>query len=95
MKSVHMMMRSKLFKAAALALSSRQSEAVVRKPSPVTLELYQYAIQLLIHRNATEPMLSVLAACTLLWVYEMMASEVEDWRRHLKVVICPRVLVGN
>ncbi|KAH6999521.1 putative Zn(II)2Cys6 transcription factor [Ilyonectria destructans] len=83
-KSVHLMMNSKAFAAAALALSSRQLDTIKGHQQQTTLELYQYTIQNLIQQDPVEADTSVLAACTLLCVYEMMASSVSEWRRHLK-----------
>lgn len=84
-RSIHDMMESPSFVGAAMALASRQLDYVEGCERQVTLELYQYTIQLLLQQNTAAPDPSVLAACTLLCVYEMMASEVHEWRRHLKV----------
>jgi hypothetical protein len=67
-----------------MALASRQLDHVRHQPRQVTLELYQYTIQLLLRQDPGKQDASVLAACTLLCVYEMMASGVHEWRRHLK-----------
>ncbi|RAK97986.1 uncharacterized protein BO80DRAFT_495962 [Aspergillus ibericus CBS 121593] len=83
-RSIHEMMKSTAFVAAAMSLASRQLDHVERQQRPVTLELYQYTIQLLLRQHAVKSDASMLAACTLLCVYEMMASEVHEWRRHLK-----------
>ncbi|KAL4976004.1 hypothetical protein BDW66DRAFT_159944 [Aspergillus desertorum] len=77
------MIKSPAFTAAIMALSSRQLDHVRHQPRPVTLELYQYTIQLLLRQDPGKQDASVLAACTLL-LYEMMASGVHEWRRHLK-----------
>jgi hypothetical protein len=69
-----------------MALASRQLDHVRHQPRQVTLELYQYTIQLLLRQDPGKQDASVLAACTLLCVYEMMASGVHEWRRHLKVL---------
>lgn len=90
-KSIHPMMNSKAFVAAAMALASRQLDTVKSRDRQMTLELYQYIIQLLIRQDPAEADASIFAACTLLCVYEMMVSEVLEWRRHLKV--CPQNLV--
>ncbi|KAI9929559.1 hypothetical protein ASPWEDRAFT_172784 [Aspergillus wentii DTO 134E9] len=82
--SVRAMMESPAFVAAAMSLASRQLDHINRRHRPVTLELYQYVIQLLIRQDPVEADASVLATCTLLCVYEMMASSVEEWRRHLQ-----------
>ncbi|KAJ4982628.1 alkaline phosphatase family protein [Stagonosporopsis vannaccii] len=81
---VHEMMDSKAFTAAAMALASRQLDAVKNRQRQATLRLYQHAIQLLIHQDPSRASATILATCTLLCVYEMMASEVGEWRRHLK-----------
>ncbi|KZL72219.1 alkaline phosphatase family protein, partial [Colletotrichum tofieldiae] len=83
-KSIHSMVESKAFFAAALSLSSRQLDAIKGRHRQTALELYQYTIRLLIQEDPAEADTSILATCTLLCVYEMMASSVEDWRRHLK-----------
>ncbi|KAF2019572.1 hypothetical protein BU24DRAFT_439648 [Aaosphaeria arxii CBS 175.79] len=82
--SIHMMMKSKPFVAAAMALASRQLDAVNKRPRQMTLALYQHAIQSLIHQDPSSADAAILATCTLLCVYEMMASDVVEWRRHLK-----------
>ncbi|PKS11003.1 hypothetical protein jhhlp_002762 [Lomentospora prolificans] len=82
--SVHKMMENKAYLAAALALSSRQLDEVNRRKTQLTLELYQHTIQLLLHHDPAEADESILATCTLLCVYEMMASGVSEWRRHLR-----------
>lgn len=84
-RSLHDIMGSPAFVGAAMALASRQLDYLEGCERQVTLELYQYTIQLLLRQNTAAPDPSVLAACTLLCVYEMMASEVHEWRRHLKV----------
>ncbi|KAJ6053341.1 uncharacterized protein N7446_009353 [Penicillium canescens] len=83
-KSIHEMMKSSSFVAAALSLASRQLDYVLMRQRPVTLELYQFTIQLLLGQDPVRADTSILATCTLLCVYEMMASRVEEWRRHLK-----------
>lgn len=83
-KSIHKMMESPSFVAAALSLASRQMDSAQMRQRSVTLELYQYAIQLLLCQDPARADTSTLATCTLLCVYEMMASRVEEWRRHLK-----------
>ncbi|EAU35406.1 conserved hypothetical protein [Aspergillus terreus NIH2624] len=84
LSSVHQMLASKSFLASAVALASRQRDAVQDQPRSLTLELYQYTIQLLLRQDPDEASATVLATCTLLCVYEMMASCVWEWRRHLK-----------
>jgi hypothetical protein len=81
----HNMLENKLFKAAGLALASRQLNMTGSLGEDVALRCYQYAIQLLIQRHPDGADAYYLASCTLLCVYEMMASDVIDWRRHLKV----------
>lgn len=88
MRSIHEMMRSPAFTAAVMALASRQLDHVGHRPRPITLELYQYTIQLLLQQDPAKQDASALATCTLLCVYEMMASDVYEWRRHLKVSMC-------
>lgn len=91
--SVHEMMESEAFVVAAMALASRQLDAVRHRQRQPTLRLYQHAIQLLIHQDPAQADATVLATCTLLCVYEMMASDVGEWRRHLKV--CHPVTLGG
>ncbi|KAH6954163.1 hypothetical protein DER45DRAFT_615494 [Fusarium avenaceum] len=83
-RSVHEMMNSKHFVAAAMSLASRQLDAVQGCRRPITLELYQYTIRLLIGQSPAKADSSVLAICTILCAYEMMASSVPEWRRHLR-----------
>ncbi|KAK1854127.1 alkaline phosphatase family protein [Colletotrichum chrysophilum] len=82
-KSIHSMMESRAFVAAAQALSSRQVDTLRGRQRQTALELYQYTIRLLIYQDPSEADTSILATCTLLCVYEMMASSVSEWRRHL------------
>lgn len=91
--SVHEMMESSAFYIAAMALASKQLDTVRGRQREVTLLLYQHTIQLLIHQKPSQVDATVLAACTLLCVYEMMASDVSEWRRHLKVSL--RACVDN
>lgn len=93
-KSVHHMMGSKPFVAAAMSLASRQLDAVQGCPRHMTLELYQYAIGLLLGRDPAVADPTILATCTILCVYEMMASSVSEWRRHLRVRESPVVSVS-
>lgn len=83
--SVHEMMESSAFYIAAMALASKQLDTTRGRQREVTLLLYQHTIRFLIHQNPSQVDAAVLAACTLLCVYEMMASDVSEWRRHLKV----------
>lgn len=90
-KSVHDMVASKPFLAAAMSLASRQLDNIQGRRRSVTLELYQYTIRLLLGQNPVDADSSILATCTLLCVYEMMASSVAEWRRHLKVWSRPQI----
>ena len=81
----HDMLEHKIFKASALALACRQLSVTGFPVEDVALQLYQYTIRLLIQQNPDQADAFILAACVLLCVYEMIASEVVDWRRHLKV----------
>ncbi|KAL4793912.1 hypothetical protein BDV19DRAFT_399728 [Aspergillus venezuelensis] len=83
-QSIHEMIESPAFTAAAMALASRQIDYVDCRERPLTLELYQHTIQLLLRNDTAAPGASVLATCTLLCAYEMMASDVHEWRKHLK-----------
>ncbi|RKK65771.1 hypothetical protein BFJ69_g15997, partial [Fusarium oxysporum] len=83
-RSVHEMMDSKPFVAAAMSLASRQLDVMQGFPRHITLELYQYTIRLLLGHDPAEADSSILATCTILCVYELMASSVSEWRRHLK-----------
>lgn len=83
--SIYELMESKPFVAAAMALASRQIDTVQNKPRHMTLELYQHTISLLLGQDPAHADSSILATCTLLCVYEMMASSVADCRRHLRV----------
>ncbi|PYH77471.1 hypothetical protein BO82DRAFT_319710 [Aspergillus uvarum CBS 121591] len=82
--SIYEMMNSSAFVAAAMALASRHLDHLQRRQRSVTLELYQHTIRLLLRQDPARADSSVLATCTLLCVYEMMASGVDEWRRHLK-----------
>ncbi|RKL45036.1 hypothetical protein BFJ72_g3686 [Fusarium proliferatum] len=79
-KSIHQMMDSKPFVAAAMSLASRQLDVIHGRTRHVTLELYQYAIRLLLGHDPAEADSCILATCTILCVYEMMASSVSEWR---------------
>ncbi|RAH67339.1 uncharacterized protein BO66DRAFT_441299 [Aspergillus aculeatinus CBS 121060] len=82
--SIHEMMKSSAFVAAAMSLASRHLDHLQRRHRSVTLELYQYTSRLLLRQDPARADSSILATCTLLCVYEMMASGVDEWRRHLK-----------
>lgn len=84
-RSVHRMMESTPFAAAAMSLASRQLDSLRGRPRQITLELYQYTVRLLLSHDPAVDGSSILATCTLLCVYEMMASTVAEWRRHLQV----------
>ncbi|GMF67285.1 unnamed protein product [Aspergillus oryzae] len=79
------MIESASFVAAAMSLASRQLGHIEQRQNSVTLELYQYTIRLLISQDPNKADATVLATCALLCVYEMMASGVSEWRRHLKL----------
>ncbi|KAJ4157736.1 hypothetical protein NW754_009385 [Fusarium falciforme] len=83
-RSVHRMMESTPFVAAAMSLASRQLDSLRARPRQITLELYQYTVRLLLSHDPAVDGSSILATCTLLCVYEMMASTVAEWRRHLQ-----------
>ena len=72
-------------KAAAFALASRQLSIFDSRYEETSLRLYQHTIRMLIQQDPDGVDSFVLAACVLLCVYEMIASRVGDWRRHLKV----------
>lgn len=91
--SVHAMMESPAFRVAAMAVASKQLDSIRGRQRQATLLLYQHTIQVLIHQDPSQADATVLAACTLLCVYEMMASDVSEWRRHLKVN--PRAYANN
>ncbi|ETS84256.1 hypothetical protein PFICI_02281 [Pestalotiopsis fici W106-1] len=82
-KFAHGMIKSEPYLAAALALASRQRDSIRREHNPLTLELYQYAIRLLLRHDPVEANADILATCTVLCVYEMMVADVSEWRRHL------------
>ncbi|PYI24790.1 hypothetical protein BO99DRAFT_469894 [Aspergillus violaceofuscus CBS 115571] len=82
--SIQEMMKSSAFVAAAMSLASRHLDHLQRRQRSVTLELYQHTIRLLLRQDPAHADSSILATCTLLCVYEMMASGVDEWRRHLK-----------
>lgn len=79
------MLENKIFKAAALAVSSRQLHLNGHLNGDIALRCYQYTIRLFIQQDLNQIDPFVLAACILLGVYEMMASEAKEWRRHLQV----------
>ncbi|KAH7064336.1 putative Zn(II)2Cys6 transcription factor [Paraphoma chrysanthemicola] len=81
---IHKLMENKPFAAAAMALASRQLDAVRHSQRQSTLSLYQHAVQSLLHYAPSQCDDATLATCILLSVYEMMASDVDEWRRHLK-----------
>lgn len=83
--SVHSMMESSPFVAAAIALASHQQDSVRGRNRPLTLELYQFAVRLLLRRDSIQTDAHILTTYVSLCVYEMMASDVSEWRRHLKV----------
>ena len=95
MRSIHCMMNSTAFAGAAMSLASRQLDHIQGQERPVTLELYQYTVQLLLRQNSIKVEESLLATCTLLCVYEMMASEVSECRRHLQVYLSPLDILSH
>ena len=85
-KEVHHMMRCGPWRAAAMAISSRQRDLSDQThPYQLSLELYQSAVKALIEAVTTVKVESgVLAGCVLLTVYEMMTVTYSDWERHLE-----------
>ncbi|GMF70466.1 unnamed protein product [Aspergillus oryzae] len=65
MRSLHSMMKSTAFVAAAMSLASRQLDHVEKVQRPVTLELYQSTIQHLLRQDPAKADASVLA--TYVW----------------------------
>ena len=82
---VHKLMENKPFAAAAMALASRQLDALRHSQRQSTLSLYQHAVQSLLHYEPSQCGEATLTTCILLSIYEMMASVVGELRRHLKV----------
>lgn len=82
---IHSLMNNKPFVAAAMALASRQRDAVQKITNNATLNLYRHALQSLIHYEPSQCGQATLVCCILLSVYEMMTSDASEWRRHLKV----------
>jgi hypothetical protein len=82
---VHKLMENRPFASAAIALASRQLDALRHNQRQSTLKLYQHAVHSLLHSEPSQCGEASLATCTVLTVYEMMASDVGEWRRHLKV----------
>lgn len=89
--SAHNMLDIKVFKAAALALAARQMSVLGRIEEDIALKCYQYTIRLLIQQHPDQIDQHILATCILLCVYEMMASDIPEWRRHLKVCFVDRM----
>ena len=85
-KEIHYMMRCGPWRAAAIAISSRQRDLSDQThPYQLSLELYQNAVKTLIEEVAPGKVESgVLAGCVLLTVYEMMSVTYSDWERHLE-----------
>ena len=83
--AAHDLIAHPIGRAAAFALACRQIGILDDCFDEAALRLYQYTIQMLIQQDPDQADNLVLAACILLCVYEMMASEVADWRRQLKV----------
>lgn len=82
---VHKLMENRPFVAAAMTLASQQLDALRHSQRQSTLRLYQYSVQSLLQYEASQCGEATLATCMLLSVYEMMASDVGEWRRHLRV----------
>lgn len=82
---VHRLMNNRPFVAAAMALAMRQLDAMRRITSDTTLSLYQHAVNSLLHYEPSQCGEATLVCCILLSLYEMMTSDVNEWRRHLKV----------
>jgi hypothetical protein len=81
---VHKLIENQPFAGAAMALASRQLDALRNDKRQTTLSLYQHAVQSLLHYEPSQCGQATLATCILLSVYEMMASNVSDGRRHLQ-----------
>jgi hypothetical protein len=94
---IHPLINNKPFVAAAMALASRQLDAVRRNPRESTLNLYQHAVQSLLHYEPSQCGEASLVCCVLLSIYEMMTHEAAaaEWRRHLKVCLRARVCTLN
>jgi hypothetical protein len=88
---IHKLMENKPFAAAAMALASRQLDAIRHSQRQSTLSLYQHAVQSLLHYEPSQCGEATLATCILLSVYDMMASDVSEWRRHLKVRLSGKI----
>lgn len=81
---VHKLIENQPFAGAAMALASRQLDALRNDKRQATLSLYQHAVRSLLHYEPSQCGQATLATCILLSVYEMMASNVSDGRRHLQ-----------
>ncbi|CAN9144826.1 unnamed protein product [Alternaria alternata] len=81
---VHKLIENQPFAGAAMALASRQFDALRNDKRQTTLSLYQHAVQSLLRYEPSQCGQATLATCILLSVYEMMASNVSDGRRHLQ-----------
>jgi hypothetical protein len=88
---IHKLLENKPFAAAAMALASRQLDAVGHSQRQSTSNLYQHAVRSLFHYEPSQCGTATLATCTILSIYEMMASEVCEWRRHLKVSLSGKI----
>jgi hypothetical protein len=82
---VHKLMENKPFAAAAIAVASQQLDSLRHTQRQSTLQLYQHAVQSLLHYEPSQCGEATLATCILLSIYEMMTSDVSEWRHHLKV----------
>jgi hypothetical protein len=81
---VHKLMENQPFAGAAMALASRQLDALRNDKRQTTLSLYQHAVQSLLHYEPSQCGQATLVTCILLSLYEMMASNLSDGRRHLQ-----------
>ena len=87
-KCVDRMMTCPPWRAAALAVSAKHIELHQKSdkdPEPLSLHLYQLAVQLAIDSiSGRFDCVGTTAGCVILAVYEMMTVTYQDWRRHLR-----------
>ncbi|CAN9429777.1 unnamed protein product [Alternaria alternata] len=97
---VHKLIENQPFAGAAMALASRQLDALRNDKRQTTLSLYQHAVQSLLHYEPSQCGQATLATCILLSVYEMMASnsdvqelwsELQDWRQYRPTQVLPLI----
>ncbi|CDK29796.1 unnamed protein product [Kuraishia capsulata CBS 1993] len=70
---------------AVLALSARHMETTVTNfPKHLTLQLYEASLRHLVPGYNRTTTSSVIAACVILCVFQMMSSSPKTWRRHLE-----------